>query len=179
MYTAIITFHIQICSSLYYPCLAMTLSKKTVQAVPIVLSDRLACHTLLILCLFFFCRYECQYGLKDRFDKTLNVTPDMKHGPRKYNIKVKNIPNRRGKSHPQFTWAKNRKSKKKDCQCRFNVKYLYYVRDIVEIVYYSMRYANKDGLVVHGKLRSGDVPSTHCRNTDVDGELSACWSPHC
>jgi hypothetical protein len=27
------------------------------------------------------------------------------------------------------------------------------VRDIVEIVYYNPRYANKDGLVVHGEVR--------------------------
>jgi hypothetical protein len=33
---------------------------------------------------------------------------------------------------------------------------LYYVRDIAEIVYYSLRQAIEDGLVVHGKVRQED-----------------------
>jgi hypothetical protein len=36
------------------------------------------------------------------------------------------------------------------------VKQLFYVQDVVEIVYYSTRHTNADRLVVHGEVRAGD-----------------------
>jgi hypothetical protein len=59
----------------------------------------------------------------------------------KYDIKGKNIPNGLDKSQSRLTRAKNGESKKRGCYCRFNVKQLFYVQDVVEIVYYSMRHA--------------------------------------
>jgi hypothetical protein len=97
-YTTITAFPVQIFSSLYYPCLVMMLSEETVHAVPVALRDRLTRHASLTLCLSFLYRYECQYGLIDRSNEILNVTPDMECGPRKYNIKGKNVHNSRGKS---------------------------------------------------------------------------------
>jgi hypothetical protein len=127
-------------------------SGETVHAVLIVVGDRLACHASLIFCLPFLCRYECQYGPHDKSGKTVNVTLDMERGPRKYDIKEKNVSNDCGKSQPRLIRAKNGESKKRDCRCRFNVKHLYYVRDID----YSPRHANDDGIVVHGEVRQGD-----------------------
>jgi hypothetical protein len=86
----------------------------------------------------------------------VNVTPDMECGPRKYDIKEKNVPNDRRKSQPRLTRAKNGESKKRGCRCRFNIKHLYYMRDIAEIVYYSPRHANEDSLFIHGEVRQGD-----------------------
>jgi hypothetical protein len=86
----------------------------------------------------------------------VSVTPDMESRPAKYEIKGKNIPNGLGKSQSRLTRAKNGKSKKRRCCCRFNVKQLFYVRDVIEIVYYSTRHANADGLVVHDEVRAGD-----------------------
>jgi hypothetical protein len=149
--TTVIAFHVRMCSSLYYPCFIMMLFKEIVQAVPIALCDRLGRHTSLTLCLPFLCRYEFQYGLKDRSNETLNVTSNMERKPEKYDVS-----NSRGKLQPQFIRAKNWESKKKSCWCKFNMKYLYYVRDIVEIVYYSPRHANKDSLVVHDEVRQWD-----------------------
>jgi hypothetical protein len=131
-------------------------SGETVHNVPIAVGDHLARQATLTFCLPFLCRYECQYGPQDRSLETVNVTPDMERGPRKYDIKGKNFPNGRGKSQPRLTRAKNGESKKRGCRCRFNVKYLYYVQDIAEIVYYSPRHANDDGLVVHGEVWQGD-----------------------
>jgi hypothetical protein len=74
----------------------------------------------------------------------------------KYDIKGKNILNGMGKSQSRMTRAKNREPKKRGCRCRFNVKQLFYVRDVVEIVYYSTRHANVDGLVVYGDVRAED-----------------------
>jgi hypothetical protein len=45
---------------------------------------------------------------------------------------------------------------KNGSRCRFNVKQLFYVQDIAEFVYYNTKHANKDGLIVHGKVRQGD-----------------------
>ena len=97
-YNTVPAFHIRIWSSLYYPCLTIMPFNEIVHAVPIMLGHRLACHASLTLCLSFLCRYKCQYGLKDKSNEIVNVTLDMEHGPQKYNIKRKNIPNGRGKS---------------------------------------------------------------------------------
>jgi hypothetical protein len=97
-YTAVLAFHVRIWSSLYYPCLVIMSSGEIVLPVPIAVGDRLARHASLTLCLPFLCRYECQYGPKDRSDETLNITPDMERGPRKYDIKGKNVSNGRRKS---------------------------------------------------------------------------------
>jgi hypothetical protein len=80
----------------------------------------------------------------------------MESRPAKYDIKGKNILNGLGKSQSRLTRAKNGESKKRGCRCRFNVKKLFYMRDIVEIVYYNTRHANGDGLVVHGEVWAGD-----------------------
>ena len=71
----------------------MMLFKETMHAMPIALHDRLARHASLTLCLTFLYTYECQYGLNDRSNKTLNIIPVMECGPQKYDIKRKNIPN--------------------------------------------------------------------------------------
>jgi hypothetical protein len=86
----------------------------------------------------------------------VNVTPDVERGPQKYDVKGKNVPNGHRKLQPRLTRAKNRESKKRGCWCKFNVKYLYYVRDIAEIMYYSPRHANEDSFVVHCEVRKGD-----------------------
>jgi hypothetical protein len=90
-------------------------SGETVHAVSIAVVDRFIRHISLTLCLPFLCRYECQYGSKDGSSETVNVTLDMECGPRKYDIKGKNVPNGRGKSQPRLTREKNRESKKRGC----------------------------------------------------------------
>jgi hypothetical protein len=75
-------------------------SRETKHAVLIALGDRLARHASLTLCLPFLCRYKCQYDPEDRSSEIANVTLDMERGPRKYDIKGKNIPNGRGKLQP-------------------------------------------------------------------------------
>jgi hypothetical protein len=167
----------------------MMLFRETMHVVLIALCDRLARHASLTLCLLFFYTYKCQYVLNDRSDKTLNVISVMECGPQKYDIKGKNVPNGRGKSQSRFTQAKNEESKKRDCRCRFNVKHLYYMRDIAKIVYYRLRHTNKDGLVVHGEVWQGDRARyatkisaqirTWVVNCLLAGVPIACWGPHC
>ena len=115
MYTVVTTFPIQICSSLYYPCLLVMLSKETVHAVSIALHNHLAHHASLTLYLSFLCRYECQYGPTDRSNEILNITSNMECGPQKYNIKGKNVHNGHRKLQPRLTQVKNVESKKRDC----------------------------------------------------------------
>jgi hypothetical protein len=174
-YSAVPAFHVRICSSLYYHSLVIMSSGETVHNVPIAVGDRLARQVFLTFCLPFLRRYKCQYGYQDRFAEIVNVTPDMERGPRKYDIKGKNVPNGRGKSEPRLIRAKNGESKKRGCRCRFNVKYLYYLRDIAEIVYYSLRHANDDGLVVHGEVRQGD----HARYATLISAEIRTWVVNC
>ena len=73
-------------------------------------------------------------------------------------IKDKNVSNGHGKLQLRLTRVKNVESKKRGCLCRFNVKQLYYVQDIAEVVYYNTRHAKNDGLVVHVRFGKGIVP---------------------
>lgn len=101
-------------------------------------------------------RYECQYGPKDLSDKVLTITPDMETKKPKYNVKGKLIPNGRGKAQPRIGAAANGMSIKRGCVCRFQVKQLYYLRDVAEIVYYNPRHENSASLVVHGDVLPGE-----------------------
>ena len=86
----------------------------------------------------------------------MEITPGMETGKAKYDVKGKLIPNGRGHTGPRMTRARNVDSIKMGCQCKFQVKQLYYHRDIAEIVYYNPRHENKDNLIVHGEVRPGD-----------------------
>lgn len=106
--------------------------------------------------LYFRHRYECQYGPKDLSDKVLTITPEMETKKPKYNVKGKLIPNGRGKGRPRIGAAATGMSIKRGCVCRFQVKQLYYLRDVVEIVYYNPRHENPASLVVHGAVLPGE-----------------------
>jgi hypothetical protein len=45
---------------------------------------------------------------------------------------------------------------KRNHWCIFAMKQMYYHQDIVKIMYYNLRYANDNGLVVHVKTWQGD-----------------------
>jgi hypothetical protein len=105
----------------------------------------------------------------------MTIILNMESRPAKYDIKGKNIPNGLGKSQSQLTRTKNGESKKHSCHCRFNVKQLFYVRDVVEIVYYSTGHANADGLVVHGEVQAGD----HARYATQISSAIRTWVMNC
>jgi hypothetical protein len=169
-YSAIPEFHVRICSSLYYHCLVIMSSGEIVHNVPIAVGDRLAHQASLTFCLSFLRRYECQYGPQDKSAETVNITPDMERGPRKYDIKEKNVPNGRGKSQPRLTRAKNGESKKSGCWCRFNVKHLYYLRDIAEIVYYiALGMQTMTVSLFTARSGKGIVPGTQHRSPQKYG----------
>jgi hypothetical protein len=98
----------------------------------------------------------------------------MESRPTKCDIKGKNVPNDLGKSQPWFTRAKNGESKKRGCRCRFKMKQLYYVQDVVEIVNYNTRHANDDELVVHGEVWLGDYTWYAMQISQEHGWWIAC-----
>ena len=110
---------------------------------------------IVYLCLKL-CRYECQYGPKDLSGRVMEISPDMETERPRYDVKGKLVPNGCGHSGKRITSARNGGSIKRGCVCKFQVKRLYYLRDIAEIVYYNPRHENENRLIVHGNVRHGD-----------------------
>jgi hypothetical protein len=107
----------------------------------------IACDTYLVVCY----RWQCQYGPKDKSDTVLSVSADKVLLPMKYNNKGKRITSGHGHKGPRMIDAQEGGSIKWDCQCMFYVKRYYFMPDVVEIFYFSVKHVSLTEVVVHDK----------------------------
>jgi hypothetical protein len=115
-------------------------------------------------CMSFTCetipsRWQCQYGPTDRSNAVRRVSADMVPLPKKYNQKGKRITSGQGQKGPRTTDAQEGGSIKRGCQCMFYVKRYYFLPDIAEISYITVKHVSREGIVVHDKTTLRDKTS--------------------
>ena len=82
-----------------------------IQRLMLLHSMFIACDSYLVVC----CRWQCQYGLKDKFDADFTVSADKLLSLRKYNQKGKCIMSGCGQKGPHMTNAQEGGSIKWGC----------------------------------------------------------------
>jgi hypothetical protein len=104
-------------------------------------------------------RWQCQYGPTDRSNAVHRVSADMVPLPKKYNQKGKRITSGWGQKGPRTMDAQEGGSIKRGCQCMFYVKRYYFLPDIAEISYITVKHISREGVVVHDKTTVRDKTS--------------------
>jgi hypothetical protein len=100
-------------------------------------------------------RHHCEYIPTDYFVNMHAPMPNIMLGKSIEKNKSNHKTTNKGHKGPQVSMKRRGNLHKKGCCCSFTLKCFYIHPTIKEICYAMFQHVNKEGLVVHGLVKSG------------------------